>query len=72
MREGEQFANAYFDTAKKIEIAKALDEFGADYVSYPIQQQQTWLTIVLDRSNSQVQLLLSSQGWIVRRYANSV
>lgn len=30
LREGEQFANAYFDTAKKIEIAKALDEFGAD------------------------------------------
>lgn len=34
LREGEQFANAYFDTAKKIEIAKALDEFGADYVSH--------------------------------------
>jgi len=25
LREGEQFANAYFDTAKKIEIAKALE-----------------------------------------------
>lgn len=33
LREGEQFANAFFDTAKKIEIAKALDEFGVDYVS---------------------------------------
>jgi homocitrate synthase len=33
LREGEQFANAFFDTAKKIEIARALDEFGADYVS---------------------------------------
>jgi homocitrate synthase len=32
LREGEQFANAFFDTAKKIEIAKALDEFGVDYV----------------------------------------
>jgi homocitrate synthase len=32
LREGEQFANAYFDTAKKIEIAKALDDFGADYI----------------------------------------
>lgn len=32
LREGEQFANAYFDTAKKIEIAKALDEFGVDYI----------------------------------------
>lgn len=25
LREGEQFANAYFDTATKIKIAKALD-----------------------------------------------
>ena len=33
MREGEQFANAFFDTQKKIEIAKALDDFGVDYVS---------------------------------------
>lgn len=32
LREGEQFANAFFDTAKKIEIAKALDDFGVDYV----------------------------------------
>lgn len=35
LREGEQFANAFFDTAKKIEIAKALDDFGVDYVSIP-------------------------------------
>jgi hypothetical protein len=34
LREGEQFANAFFDTEKKIEIAKALDEFGVDYVSH--------------------------------------
>lgn len=33
LREGEQFANAFFDTEKKIQIAKALDEFGVDYVS---------------------------------------
>jgi hypothetical protein len=33
LREGEQFANAFFDTKKKIEIARALDDFGADYVS---------------------------------------
>ncbi|RPA85484.1 homocitrate synthase [Ascobolus immersus RN42] len=32
LREGEQFANAFFDTAKKIEIAKALDDFGVDYI----------------------------------------
>lgn len=27
-----RFANAYFDTEKKIEIAKALDDFGVDYI----------------------------------------
>ncbi|KAF7731412.1 mitochondrial Homoaconitase [Apophysomyces ossiformis] len=32
LREGEQFANAFFDTAKKIEIAKALDKIGVDYL----------------------------------------
>ncbi|RKP15142.1 homocitrate synthase [Piptocephalis cylindrospora] len=32
LREGEQFANAFFDTAKKVEIAKALDDFGVDYI----------------------------------------
>ncbi len=32
LREGEQFANAFFDTAKRIEIAKALDDFGVDYI----------------------------------------
>lgn len=32
IKEGEQFANAFFDTEKKIEIAKALDEIGVDYL----------------------------------------
>ncbi|KAI1470303.1 HMGL-like-domain-containing protein [Daldinia caldariorum] len=32
LREGEQFATAYFDTAQKLRIAKALDEFGVDYI----------------------------------------
>lgn len=30
--EGEQFANAFFDTEKKVEIAKALDAIGVDYL----------------------------------------
>ena len=30
--EGEQFANAFFDTETKIRIAKALDEFGVDCI----------------------------------------
>ncbi|KAL1878211.1 homocitrate synthase lys21 [Diaporthe australafricana] len=32
LREGEQFANAFFDIDTKIKIAKALDEFGVDYI----------------------------------------
>lgn len=36
LREGEQFATAFFDKAKKIEIVKALDDFGVEYVRLPI------------------------------------
>ena len=32
LREGEQFANAFFDRETKIKIAKALDEFGVEYI----------------------------------------
>ncbi len=32
LREGEQFAKAHFTTAQKIELARQLDEFGADYL----------------------------------------
>ncbi|KAF2201785.1 homocitrate synthase [Delitschia confertaspora ATCC 74209] len=32
LREGEQFANAYFDTATKIKIATALSDFGVEYI----------------------------------------
>ena len=32
MREGEQFANAFFDIDTKIKIAKALDNFGVEYI----------------------------------------
>ncbi|TFY60029.1 hypothetical protein EVG20_g7570 [Dentipellis fragilis] len=32
LREGEQFANAFFDTKTKIAIAKALDSFGVEYL----------------------------------------
>ncbi|MCJ1243931.1 Saccharopine dehydrogenase [Trapelia coarctata] len=45
LREGEQFANAFFDTAKKIEIAKALDDFGVDYIELtnPLASEQSRL-----------------------------
>jgi hypothetical protein len=32
LREGEQFANAFFTTEKKLEIATLLDEFGVEYI----------------------------------------
>ncbi|KIV81845.1 homocitrate synthase, mitochondrial [Exophiala sideris] len=32
LREGEQFANSFFDTETKIKIAQALDDFGVDYI----------------------------------------
>jgi homocitrate synthase len=35
LREGEQFANAHFTTEDKIKIARALDDFGVEYVSGP-------------------------------------
>ena len=43
LREGEQFANAFFSTEKKIEIAKALDEFGVDYIELtsPVATEQS-------------------------------
>ena len=32
LREGEQFANAFFDTQTKVKIARALDAFGVEYI----------------------------------------
>lgn len=40
LREGEQFATASFDTAQKIKIAKALDDFGVEYVRLPIYARE--------------------------------
>ena len=34
--ESEQFTTAFFDTAQKIDIAKALDDFGVEYVRLPV------------------------------------
>ncbi|KAG5457848.1 MAG: pyruvate carboxyltransferase, partial [Olpidium bornovanus] len=34
-REGEQFANAFFDTATKVKIARALDDLGVEYLELP-------------------------------------
>jgi homocitrate synthase len=32
LREGEQFSNAHYTTEQKIQIAKALDDFGVEYI----------------------------------------
>ena len=32
LREGEQFANAFFDSDQKVEIATLLDAFGVEYL----------------------------------------
>ena len=32
LREGEQFANAFFTTDQKVEIARLLDQFGVEYL----------------------------------------
>lgn len=43
LREGEQFSNAHFSTETKIEIAKALDDFGVDYIELtsPVASEQS-------------------------------
>ena len=33
LREGEQFANAFFNTEQKIKLAQMLSEFGVEYIS---------------------------------------
>lgn len=45
LREGEQFANAFFDTATKVAIAKALDNFGVEYIELtsPVASAQSRL-----------------------------
>ncbi|KAI1345924.1 hypothetical protein F5Y01DRAFT_299265 [Xylaria sp. FL0043] len=44
LREGEQFANAFFDLDTKIKIAKALDNFGVDYIELtsPVASQASY------------------------------
>ena len=43
LTEGEQFANAFFDTKTKIAIAKALDAFGVEYIELtsPVASEQS-------------------------------
>jgi len=43
LREGEQFANAFFNTEQKLKIAKALDDFGVEYLELtsPVASEQS-------------------------------
>jgi homocitrate synthase len=45
LREGEQFANSFFDTDTKVRIARALDDFGVDYIELtsPAASEQSQL-----------------------------
>lgn len=49
LREGEQFATAYFTTETKMKIAKALDDIGVEYVSIP--KANNGLSTNVPRSN---------------------
>lgn len=44
LREGEQFANAFFTTENKIKIATMLSEFGVDYIEItsPVSSPQSY------------------------------
>ncbi|HET8568141.1 MAG TPA: homocitrate synthase [Candidatus Limnocylindria bacterium] len=44
LREGEQFSNAHFTTEQKVQVAKALDEFGAEYIELtsPVASPQSF------------------------------
>ena len=44
LREGEQFSNAHFTTAEKIQIARLLDEFGVEYIELtsPVASPQSF------------------------------
>jgi homocitrate synthase len=44
LREGEQFAKAHFTTEQKIQIARALDEFGVEYIELtsPVASPQSF------------------------------
>jgi len=48
LREGEQFANAFFNTETKIKIAKTLDEFGVEYLELtsPAASEQSRLDLM--------------------------
>ena len=73
LREGEQFATAFFNTAQKIKIAKALDDFGVEYVRlsiYATCKLKCNQLINSSRSNCHHQLLLNSQEMTVRLFAN--
>ena len=50
LREGEQFAGAWFTTEQKIQIAQALDEFGVEYLELTLEHGEVAdVVLVLER-----------------------
>jgi homocitrate synthase len=49
LREGEQFANAFFNTEQKIKIAQMLSDFGCEYIELtsPAASEQVRISIIL-------------------------
>ncbi len=41
LREGEQFAGAFFTSDQKVQIAEALDAFGVEYIELHLPQRLT-------------------------------
>ncbi|KAI9892101.1 MAG: Saccharopine dehydrogenase [Vezdaea aestivalis] len=64
LREGEQFANAFFDTAKKIEIAKALDEFGVDYILTHIRCHMDDARIAVETGVDGVDVVIGTSSYL--------
>uniref|UniRef100_A0A093VP85 homocitrate synthase n=1 Tax=Talaromyces marneffei PM1 TaxID=1077442 RepID=A0A093VP85_TALMA len=64
LREGEQFANAFFDTEKKIEIAKALDEFGVDYILTHIRCHMDDARVAVETGVDGVDVVIGTSSYL--------
>ena len=63
LREGEQFAKAFFDKAQKIKIAKALDDLGVEYVRLAIHVTEIYnlrTQVRLANTLNQIELMSSA------------
>lgn len=72
--EGEQFANAFFDTKTKIAIAKALDAFGVDYIELtsPAASEQSRRGMLYAHTVNPEYMLIRNRFQTARQFANLV